>query len=62
MPHGDVTMALMLYFLFAAVCTAGAYGIASHFHSRRLGTLLALAVLVFFALLMLGLLVLIRSA
>lgn len=62
MVHGDVTMALLLYFLFAVVCVVSAFFIAAHFHSRRLGALMALGVAAFFALLMVGLFMLVRSA
>lgn len=61
MVHGDVTMALLLFVLFALVCVASAYFISAHFHSRRLGVLMALGVAGFFVLLMMGLFHLIRT-
>lgn len=61
MIHSDVTLALVLYLVFAVVCTAGASLIAAHLHSRRLAALVALAVAAFFVLLAAGLLLLVRS-
>ena len=54
-------MAFLLYLIFAAVCTAGAYLIAAHLRSRRFGVIAALCVAAFFALLLAGLFLLIRS-
>jgi hypothetical protein len=46
MPFGG---AVVLFAVFAALSAAGAYALAAHFRSRRLGVLLALLTLIFFA-------------
>lgn len=55
-------MALLLYFLFTIVTVVGTFLIADRLHSRRLAVILALAVLLFFAVLFAAILALLRGA
>lgn len=54
-------MALLLYFLFTIFTVIGTFLIADRLHSRRLALLLALAALVFFAVLFVAILALLRD-
>ena len=54
-------MALLLYFLFTIFTVVGIFLIANRLHSRRLALLLALAALVFFAVLFVAILALVRG-
>lgn len=57
-----MTLAAVLFVLFALLSSAGAYWAGAHFRSRAVGAGLALAVAAFFALLALGIFWLVRSA
>jgi hypothetical protein len=58
----DISMALLLYFLFTIVTVVGTFLIADRLHSRRLAVILAIAALVFFVALFVAILALLRGA
>lgn len=55
-------LGLILYALFTLLTTVGVYGVAAHFGGRRLAVVLSSAVLVFFAVLAVALVWIVRSA
>jgi hypothetical protein len=60
MGRGDPTLGNLLFLLFTAISVVSLYLIAQHFHSRRLGILLSLTLLVFFVVLFFALEALLR--
>ncbi len=61
MQPSDVYMAVLLFMIFAVICTVSAFLIGAGFKSRRAGLVAATSTLLFFALLFAGLMVLVRN-
>jgi hypothetical protein len=60
MGRGDPTLGNLLFLLFTAISVVSIYFIGQHFHSRRLGILVALTTLLFFVALFFALEALLR--